>query len=185
MHWKVYQIYHIHAGSTLISQCLIVSARKRSLFTGLNEKGIGAAWRYVDYLTKQQFFTETDIKPIPAQPRLIRLYNVAVSAGLGSYLEGDGYDEITSDALIPEGTDYAVKVTGDSMEPVFFDGDVMFVREQPTLESGEIGIFNLNGEAYVKRLEGKMLVSLNAKYKPISVHEYDDLRVLGKVLGRH
>jgi len=110
---------------------------------------------------------------------------VAVSVGLGLYFESDDYEEITADTLIPKGTDYAVRVTGDSMEPMFYDEDVLFIREQQTIENGEIGIFNLNGEAYVKRLEGKKLVSLNPEYKPISLHEYDDLRVMGKVLGRH
>ena len=49
---------------------------------------------------------------------------------------------------------------------------------------GEIGIFTFNGEGYMKRLANGALVSLNPAYPPILIHEYDDLRCQGRVLGR-
>lgn len=73
------------------------------------------------------------------------------------------------------------------MEPRYNDGDVVWVQQQPTVEYGEVGIFLLNGEAYIKLFSrengGPVLVSLNKNYMPIMVPEESDLRVFGKVLS--
>ena len=54
------------------------------------------------------------------------------------------------------------------------------------VENGEIGIFSLNGEAYIKKLQddknGVFLISLNEKYPPIPVREHD---IQGKVVGKN
>ena len=54
--------------------------------------------------------------------------------------------------------------------------------------NGEIGIFSLNGDAYIKKLQndkdGIFLISLNEKYAPIKVGENDRLDIFGKVLGK-
>lgn len=72
------------------------------------------------------------------------------------------------------------------MEPVIADSSVVWVKKQESLESGDIGIFVLNGESVCKKLEYSngqcTLVSLNVKYKPIRILESDDLRVIGKVI---
>jgi SOS-response transcriptional repressor LexA len=57
------------------------------------------------------------------------------------------------------------------------------VREQETLEAGEIGIFAYNGDAYVKKLGLGELISLNARYAPMPIREFDSVRVFGKVVG--
>ena len=66
---------------------------------------------------------------------------------------------------------------GDSMEPEFHDGQIAWVLQQESVANGEIGIFALNGEAYIKKLQndkdGIFLISLNEKYAPIKVmHAY-------------
>ena len=57
------------------------------------------------------------------------------------------------------------------------------------LENGEIGIFYLNGDAYIKKLQedknGVFLISLNEKYSPIPVGENDRFDILGKVVGKN
>ena len=87
---------------------------------------------------------------------------------------------------IPRGTEFAIRIAGDSMEPLFFDGDLVYVEQTKEISSGEIGIFLLNGESLCKkfqRREGKTsLVSLNPRYEPISILESDDLRLVGKVI---
>ena len=66
------------------------------------------------------------------------------------------------------------------MEPAFHDHDMVYVHQQETLDDGEIGIFSLNDNAYIKKLkndsDGTFLMSLNQKYAPIPVHlDRDDL----------
>ena len=43
--------------------------------------------------------------------------------------------------------------SGDSMEPEFHDGQIAWVLQQESVANGEIGIFALNGEAYIKKLQ--------------------------------
>ena len=72
------------------------------------------------------------------------------------------------------------------MEPHFYDRDVVFVKQIPVINSGEIGVFVLNGEGFIKKYvcEGERcsLVSLNPAYEPIEIKEADHLKVVGKVV---
>ena len=124
-----------------------------------------------------------DIRQTFAGKRYLRLYDLPVSAGLGNYLAGGGYSVIEVDGTVPRTADYAVRVSGDSMIPRFVDQQIIFIHEQPSLDEGEIGIFCLNNEAYLKKLEKSYLVSLNPAYEPIPISGSDNLHVLGKVVG--
>ena len=69
--------------------------------------------------------------------------------------------------LSNEDTTFGVRISGDSMEPEFHDGQIAWVLQQESVANGEIGIFALNGEAYIKKLQndkdGIFLISLNEK----------------------
>ena len=124
-----------------------------------------------------------DIRQTFAGKRLLRLYDIPVSAGLGNYLDGGEYEMIEIDSTVPNTADYAVRVSGDSMMPRFVDQQIIFVHEQSALEDGEIGVFCLNADAYLKKLEKGYLLSLNPVYAPIANRDYDNFKVLGKVVG--
>lgn len=121
--------------------------------------------------------SEVTIKQMP-------LYALPVSAGTGEFLDSDYY-ELIDVPMIPETKDanFAVKVSGDSMEPKYYDGDIVLVKQQPCIEIGEIGIFIVNGEGYIKELGEKILVSKNPNYDDIKLTEYDEVSCKGKVLG--
>lgn len=124
-----------------------------------------------------------DIRQTFVGKRLLRLYDIPVSAGPGNYLDGSDYEMIEVDDLVPDSADYAVKVSGDSMMPRFVDRQIIFIHEQSVLDEGEIGIFCLNNDAYLKKLGGGCLISLNPEYTPIPIREHDDFKVFGKVIG--
>lgn len=124
-----------------------------------------------------------DIGRTFAVKRLLRLYDMPISAGAGNYLDDGGWQMIEVDDTVPGTADYAVRVSGDSMAPRFVDRQIIFIHEQPALDEGEIGIFCLNGNAYLKKLEKGCLASLNPAYDPIPIQDYDDFRVFGKVVG--
>ena len=90
-------------------------------------------------------------------------------------------DEVSSSA------DFGVRVCGDSMEPLYLDGQIIWIHKQETLEEGEIGVFFLDGDAYVKKYHqsdsGIQLISLNKKYAPIQVTSGSTLKTFGKVVG--
>ena len=119
--------------------------------------------------------------------RVLPLYHLAVSAGTGELLDGADYDTVEAGEEVPAAADFGVRIAGDSMEPRFVHGQIVWVKRQEVLQPGEIGIFLYNGSGYCKRLErsgnGVELVSLNPRYAPIRVSAGDELRALGRVVG--
>lgn len=53
--------------------------------------------------------------------------------------------------------DFMLKVSGDSMKPKLFDGDIVLIKQDITISSGEIGVFILNGDSYIKKWAGENL----------------------------
>ena len=74
-------------------------------------------------------------------------------------------------------------VISGSMEPTYSDGDIVLVEKCATLDVGEIGIFTLNGDVYIKELGEKCLISHNTAYKPIKIGEADSIYLSGRVIG--
>ena len=153
-------------------------------FAGLNKLGRERANEYVGMLSQSPHFSLRGEKPV--RVRQIPLYDLPASAGTGVFLDGDSYTMIDAGDSVPESANFAVRISGDSMTPLFDDGQIVYVRQQQELRSGDIGIFVLAGEAFCKRFDsenGVRLVSLNPKYPPIAITEASDLRVVGKVVG--
>lgn len=120
-----------------------------------------------------------------SKSRIIPLYETRVSAGTGSWLSDDVPIKYMT---IPQNTnteksDYMLKVVGDSMQPRFYDGDFLLIKKSPSILEGEIGIFIVNNESFVKKMGRGELISLNPAYNPIKLTEYDDIRCAGKVIG--
>ena len=117
--------------------------------------------------------------------RRIPLYDIAVSAGTGSYLSGDSYSEIPIYAgPKTDAADFAVRVYGDSMMPRYESGDLLLVSKADGVDVGELGVFSLNGEAFFKKYGGNRLISLNPAYRDILLTENDEITCFGKVIGR-
>lgn len=109
-----------------------------------------------------------------------------VSAGRGVYL-GDGSQTITREVPSNDLTrqaDFILRVSGDSMEPKYSDGDRLLIKRQHDVGIGEIGIFILNNEGFVKKKEKDRLVSLNPVYEDILFHDEDSIECKGKVIGK-
>ncbi len=78
--------------------------------------------------------------------------------------------------------DTIITVAGDSMMPTFHDGDELLVEYTSELAPGEIGIFIIAGEGYVKEYQPDGLHSHNKKYDLIRPTQDDDFRCVGRVL---
>lgn len=113
----------------------------------------------------------------------LKFLDAPVSAGLGDMLEDYENSEKVFVPLNSESrrADFILKIYGDSMEPKFSDGDYVLVRQQPTVDKGQIGIFGYDGKGYVKKFGGDRLISLNKKYSDIYIDE--SARCFGLVLG--
>lgn len=128
-------------------------------------------------------------EPVPATDtqvprRLISYYYRLASAGTGQLLIDNLPEEHVSIPDIPKYKDvsYAISVNGDSMEPMYQDGDVLLVEATRELLIGDIGIFQLDDQCYVKKLGTDSLISLNEKYDNIPLDE--SARTMGRVVGK-
>jgi SOS-response transcriptional repressor LexA len=150
----------------------------------LNTLGKSRVEEYIAMLSGNPLFVEHGFDGgVSRSSRVIRLYDVPVAAGAGAFLDSDNYEDFEVDGTVPTQTDYAVKVSGDSMTPRFIDGQIIFIKKQPTIEVGEIGIFALDGDAFIKKMGHGELISLNSQYEPIPINEYSSFYIFGKVLA--
>jgi phage repressor protein C with HTH and peptisase S24 domain len=69
------------------------------------------------------------------------------------------------------------------MEPTFHGGNKVFVEKCGSINEGEIGIFIVDGEAYIKELGKNCLISHNSRYKPINLATKDSVYCCGRVIG--
>ncbi len=153
-------------------------------FSSLNQLGRERAIEYISMLAERPEFSHRN--KIVHIKRQLPLYDLPASAGPGVFLDSDSYTLIDADENVPDSANIAVRISGDSMLPLFCNGQTVYVQQQLELKSGEIGIFVLNGEAYCKKLEttgGIQLISLNPAYKPIKLENGDEFRVVGKVIN--
>ncbi|HCY7018116.1 TPA: helix-turn-helix domain-containing protein [Staphylococcus aureus] len=119
------------------------------------------------------------------QDRIAVNVNGCVSAGVGERLHGETlFTEMVKAPIPPH--DLALKVNGDSMEPMFKDGEIIFVEKTHNIKNGQIGIFIIEEEAYVKKVfvedDRLTLVSLNKEYRDLHFYRNESVRLVGKVI---
>lgn len=111
-----------------------------------------------------------------------------VAAGHGTFQEDNLHMEVKLRAEdVPEEYDTIAKVAGDSMEPMIEDNDLLFIRVASQIDINSIGIFQINGKNFVKKLKRDYdgswyLQSLNSGYEEIYLTENDDIRTIGEVV---
>ena len=108
-----------------------------------------------------------------------------VSAGSGVYLDDTTADKIN----IPnnektKSADFALRISGNSMEPKYHDGDILLVERCDSFDVGELGIFVLDGQGYFKQYGGDRLISLNPEFTDILLKDYSEIVCCGKVVGK-
>ncbi|MCH5205688.1 MAG: helix-turn-helix domain-containing protein [Oscillospiraceae bacterium] len=146
-------------------------------------------------------FVKDDDAPEPSNIRAVitdGIYNVpvfgSVSAGFGAYASDCVLDYIPVIIKNPSDVDntIAIKVDGDSMSPKIENGDIIVVRRQTSVDSGDIGVVLLDGdEGLVKRIVyGPTWIELQSINEKYSVQRFDGaevqrLRVVGKVVGSY
>ena len=150
-------------------------------YRSLDDYGKKAVDALVDIEYERRSEPKEFIQLLP--PIVIPSYGHIASAGTGQYV----FDDIPPMMIEIENTmenqevSFAIDVNGDSMEPTYHDEDTLLVKKQNTLRVGEIGIFMINGEAYVKELGKDALISHNKVYNDIPLSE--NTICIGKVIG--
>ena len=85
-----------------------------------------------------------------AAAKVIPLFTSAAAAGIASPVLGEDYDDYELKKGDPKNALFAVRVQGDSMEPHFPDGSIVFCDKTP-LKIGDIGVFILDGGSLLKQ----------------------------------
>lgn len=161
----------------------------------LNESGLNQIISYTNDLLKISDYCrvalneaeiisfKNTISTRSSQKRKKHLYTYMhkiACAGTGFY-----FDDIPTDLIeapYMEGADYIIGVNGDSMEPTFYDGDMVYVEKRQIIDTGDIGIFVINNECFIKEAGEYGLISHNPNYDTISGNE--SIQCIGKVLGK-
>lgn len=129
--------------------------------------------------------------PFPTEPEqneedncYIDICSFPANAGTGVYFEDIGIKPLQIvHTDIADRANYAIRVSGDSMMPEYCDGDIVLVETCRSIKIGEIGVFMVDGDAYIKKYGGDRLISLNPKYKDMLLKKYESSFCRGRVLG--
>lgn len=128
-----------------------------------------------------------------------------VSAGTGTFLDEGNYEMISvPKSTVPAGAKFAIRVRGDSMEPTYNDGQLIWVQETKELHPGDVGVFIYGDQGYMKSynlrepdeelrdvftdIDGvvhlqPVLISYNKKYDPIFISPETRFEIVGRVLN--
>ena len=127
-----------------------------------------------------------------------------VSAGTGAFLDEGNFEMISvPKSTVPQTAEFGIHVSGDSMEPTYSDGQLVWVQTTQNLSLGEVGIFIYGDQGYMKLysthepdreqwaefidIDGQIrsqpiLISYNKKYDPIIVSPEKRFQIVGRVL---
>ena len=170
-------------GNNLINVDIMLSA---------NEKQHIKKYRSLDHYGRKAVDSLIDIElercsVVVELPRLITLpmADLPASAGTGQWLDENGHFEDIDVIDTPQArtANIIIKVSGDSMEPLFHDGDALLVQRKAEVEQGEIGIFVVDGCGYIKKLGHNELISVNPEYDNITLTSDNAAVCFGKVVG--
>ncbi|MBS5088390.1 MAG: helix-turn-helix domain-containing protein [Clostridiaceae bacterium] len=160
-------------------------------FRHLNSKGKKEAEKRISELTELKKYTQKSSENQEAsapENKIIVLpyFRAGVFAGSGIFILGnEAEDEIELPDLPEyEAADFAIDVNGDSMEPDFSHEDIALVQQDAELFPGDIGVFVVNSNAFIKELGKNELISRNKDYKNIPIHDGDNVVCMGKVIGK-
>ena len=171
----------------------------------LNEDGLRKVREY-----KEDLIASGKYRPAPPVTNNVLKFRempmsmLPVSAGPGAFLD-ENYFELKRFPAddIPDGAEFAIRVSGDSMEPVYSNGQIIWVQLCKELRPGEVGIFEYDGNGYVKMYDEQypeetfldeyttsdgqvlpqpVLVSYNEAYAPRPVNPNTSFSIIGRVL---
>lgn len=161
-----------------------------AIYNQLDEERQENVVDYATTLLNEQVSTKatTVLEKYRTDDYIIDYVEGLVAAGHGTFQEDNLHMEVKLRAEdVPENYDTIAKVAGDSMEPLIEDNDLLFIKVTSQVDINSIGIFQINGKNFVKKLKRDYdgswyLQSLNSGYEEIHLSENDDIRTIGEVV---
>lgn len=179
---------------TLLDVCEGLNFSKKEILKVYEEWSLERVGKYLDIDKSINDFTLLEksnlrLKELEKSQALGKLKNKipiysSVSAGVGCTPDAEPVEWLSMDGK-PNNWK-GIIVNGKSMEPTICDKSTVFFKEEEEVRDGDIGIFILEGEGFIKRIyrneNSVILESDNRGYPPILVHEYSDFKICGKVV---
>ena len=161
-----------------------------TIFNQLDEDRQEKVIDYATVLLNEQVSmkTTTVLEKYKNDDYIIDYVEGLVAAGHGTFQEDNLHMEVKLRVEdVPDSYDTIAKVAGDSMEPLIEDNDLLFIKVTSQVDINSIGIFQINGKNFVKKLKRDYdgswyLQSLNSGYEEIHLSENDDIRTIGEVI---
>lgn len=176
----------------LVRDLGIAEATIRSWFNGTKYPRIQSVQQLADYfgVPRSRITEEWVPNKIRSNGRVVRVPVLGTIACGSPILSEDNVDyyEDELEELLPSGNVFYLKTKGDSMFPTIPDKSLVLIREQPSVENGEIAAVLVNGdmEATLKRVHFSgdtiLLQADNPLYPPYIVSEDNPARIIGKVI---
>ena len=176
----------------LVRDLGIAEATIRSWFNGTKYPRIQSVQQLADYfgVPRSRITEEWVPNKIRSNGRVVRVPVLGTIACGSPILSEDNVDyyEDELEELLPSGNVFYLKTKGDSMFPTIPDKSLVLIREQPSVENGEIAAVIVNGdtEATLKRVhfsgDTVLLQADNPLYPPYIVSEDNPARIIGKVI---
>lgn len=161
-------------------------ARVLEVYFSLEERDRESILWQMEGLRERRAAARIPEKPA-ALPRTVTLFmnELGAAAGFGAAL-GEAQGEKMTLLADPETerADEIITVCGRSMEPTFYDGEQVLVEHTKTLREGEIGIFLVDNEGYIKEYRKDGLHSHNPEYSTMTFREEQTVRCIGRVIGK-
>ena len=139
-----------------------------------------------DIKYSNSIFSIPGIMPVPKTVKKPRLGTIACGEPILAEENLDGYDEVPTEIKC----DFTLLCKGDSMiNARINDGDVVYIKQQPTVDNGEIAAVLIENEATLKRFysyENKVVLQPeNPQYSPLIYvdEEINNIRIIGKAVG--
>lgn len=170
----------------------------------LNKEGQRKVEEYTKVLIASGLYAPETIEADETEYIEMRVSELPVSAGTGALLSEENFKlKRFPKEFVPDGADFGLRVSGDSMEPVFHDGQLVWIEECEEIAPSEIGIFFYDGCGYMKQYDERepdaeqreaftdsygvvhpqpVLISYNEEYAPIFVSPSAEFQIAGRVL---
>lgn len=133
----------------------------------------------------EQMNNQKEPAPIIIEVFPTRRYLQSASAGYGNFNDDSSYEMMDLVKRPPVGTSFIISVNGDSMEPTYSDGTLLFVKAQERVDVGQIGLFVKAGNLYIKEFGRDGLISHNKNGNyPLIYSEIDSpIITQGRIIG--
>lgn len=108
----------------------------------------------------------------------------SVAAGIGfTAFDASCTKTYVHDTPLLRKADILFHVSGRSMEPKYPDQCTVMVKKEPELSYGDVGVFQVDGILYMKEYRPEGLHSLNPEYKTMTPAQYNEIKIIGRVIG--